>query len=705
MKEKFLGAFLALSPFKGNAQEGKVENKDKIISQTEQIQESLPAEKKAIDEKTANPWKVSFETNLSLVKDSKVSETPGNAVETDKDSRHLHRLSEKIFDNYATYNAWSQKIEEAKLDGSLGGYASIWDNYQQGKIDAGSAMTQIKNIQLSAVFGHNLLQSGSKEATGTEAPAWVLTLLNNYFAETGVLESFKNSGDEFSAGSMLMGETLASVEKNNLTIEGLSAAIKSQSSNLSYESKIGALSFLSQVLGKNQNHTGQTKLENRADEEVLNQVLSQATLYFQGKNNGFLPLGECRHLAALVSQLADKGLGLNASEVSSVRHVLVQIKNEKGITLIDGDNLINSVSGRPILSKDDVDEAIVKNFQKPTISDLTIDAGGNKVLYENRHNNFAGLMRKLTNRDNLSLRAPEFLAGENKLDLFPRLSEAGVTRGSIEKGNVGLQAYWLRNSNEYSNFMKDIKGLNLAAYVPAEFSLANKKFENILFANLGFYHSVLELASDRGGEAKTWDATTSIEDYLRCSLNASLTAGMITKLADFNQELSRQSDLEIGGTQKTEYSGSISPFISFEIPSSKEKNGRAYLCSGLEVDPYMALPDIRKLSTIPWFQAGFEYNKNEIEFGLKARGEFQPVSSRFDLDSFLKKGANQFELRSFLELYNQEFKKLTPYQNVAGIEAGVRHDLGNGHGLFLMISAKSDGGELKQVLLNVGFNF
>lgn len=58
-----------------------------------------------------------------------------------------------------------------------------------------------------------------------------------------------------------------------------------------------------------------------------------------------------------------------------------------------------------------------------------------------------------------------------------------------------------------------------------------------------------------------------------------------------------------------------------------------------------------------------------------------------------------------MEMYNQQFKNLTPYQNVAGIEAGLRHDLKNGNNLFLMPSAKSEKGELKQILLNLGYKF
>jgi hypothetical protein len=392
--------------------------------------------------------------------------------------------------------------------------------------------------------------------------------------------------------------------------------------------------------------------------------------------------------------------------VTTARHDLVQIKNTDGITLIDRFFLANSLSGKPIVTKDDVDAALIRHYKEPTMTDLTIEAGGNKVLYENRHNNFAGLMNKLANRDNLSLRVPEFIAGKDKLDLFPRLSEAGVVRGAIEKGNVGAQAYWLRNNNQYNEFIQDMKGLNIAAYIPADFSLGKAKANNIFFANLGFYRSALDLAANQGEQATTMDMNVSLENYFRCSLNTSLTVGLIAKLADMNLELSRRGE-ELSKVQRFEYQGSISPFLSFEIPSSKGQGGdsRTYLCSGLDLTPHLSLPNLKNVTAAPWFQAGFEYNKQEIDLGLQLRGELQSASTRFNFESFLKSGSSQLELRTFLELYNKEFQKLTPFQNVAGIEAGIRQDLKSGQNLFLMLSAQSDGGEIKQILLNLGIKF
>lgn len=717
MKKEIFGALLALSPFgnKGEAQEAKAQ--DKVLPETEYVKEKPAANALAKDKKTANPWHLTLESNISILNKPGEAISGGENILKSADSfemiskteQEMALLTPRIFDICVAKNTLYKEISKVAENKGLKNETQLWEDYKAGKINAAMAAQQLrfeKQPPLNSINWTDINLHPIKRVEDRISPE-SLVLLSNYFANAETFEELKTGRNDFGSGLAFMAETLASLPSDKLSIDGLTEKIKNNALNLPYETKLGALSFFNQALYKNYDYS-QDKSSSQVD---LDKMVSNATMYLRGDLEQPAELGLCRDYAALVSKLAQKGFGLNASVVTATRHELVQIKNEKGITLLDQAFLANSISGRPIRTKDDVDAALIKNYQEPTISDLTIEAGGDKVLYENRHNNFAGLMNKLTNRDNLSLRAPEFLAGSDKLDLFPRLSEAGVSRGILEKGNIGVEAYWLRNNNEYHDFLESMKGLNLAAYVPADFSLGKKKFENIFFANLGFYHSVLELAADRGGETKTLDATFSLENYLRCSLNTSLTAGMISKLADFNREILRTGE-PLSKIQKLEYHGSLSPFISFEVPGGvkkgedgREKTSRTYLCSGLEVTDYLSLPDTRKLSTIPWFQAGFEYNKKEIDLGLKLRGEFQPASSRFDFDSFLKKGSNQLELRTYLELYNQKFKELTPYQNVAGIEAGIRHDLKNGQNLFLMLSAKSEGGDVKQILLNLGFKF
>lgn len=442
-------------------------------------------------------------------------------------------------------------------------------------------------------------------------------LLENYFKQTKFFVENSFGGDDFYSGLVFMNRTLSRVDQEKLTLSGLAEILKNDVTISSFDAKIGALSFLEGALYKNYDNSKEKSITGKD----LDKMLANAANYLRGDSDWPEELGVCRDYSAIVSELAEKGFGLNASTITSARHELVQIKNQGRITLLDRGMLISSLDGHPLVTKNDVDAALIRAKQEPTISDLTIEAGGHKVLYENRYNNFAGLFSKLTNRDNISLRAPEFIDGQNELDLFPRLSEAGVTRGTIEKGNIGAQAYWVRGNNEYHDFLESVKGLNLAAYVPAEFSLAKTKFDNIFFANLGFYRSVLNLTAENGGRVKTADANVSLENYLRCSLNTSLTAGLIAKLADLNREITRTGQ-PISDAQKVEYRGSLSPFIKFEIPSGKEHEGQTYLCGGAELTNHLALPNLKQISTVPWFQAGFEYNKAEIDLGLRLRGEF-----------------------------------------------------------------------------------
>jgi len=720
MKKELFGALLTLSPFgnKGEAQEAKA--RDKVLPETEYAKEKPAANALAKDKKTANPWHLTLESNISILNKPGEAISGGENILKSADSfemiskteQEMALMAPKIFDICVAKNTLYKEISKVAENNGLKNETQLWENYKAGKISAAEAAQQLRFAKLPFPFDPKIILLDRNLTSLTEKSGETISdetslMLSNYFSKAEIFEELKNSQNNFNKGLVLMDETLGSLKNEKLSISGLTEEIKNNSKDLPYEAKLGALSFFNQALYKNYNN--ESDRTNSVTD--LDKMVANAALYLRGDMGKPAELGVCRDYAALVSELAQKGLGLNASVITAPRHDLVQIKNEKGITLIDQSLITSSVDGHSILTKDDVDAALIKNYQEPTISDLTIEAGGDKVLYENRHNNFAGLMNKLTNRDNLSLRAPEFLAGSDKLDLFPRLSEAGVSRGILEKGNIGVEAYWLRNNNEYKDFLESMKGLNIAGYVPAEFSLNKLKFKNIFFANVGFYHSVLNLAAEKGGQTKTLDMNMSLENYFRCSINTSLTAGLIAKLADFNLELSRSGE-KISKTKSFEYHGSLSPFISFEVPGGvnkgedgREKTSRTYLCSGLEVTDYLALPDLKKLSTIPWFQAGFEYNKKEIDLGLKLRGEFQPASSRFDFDSFLKKGSNQLELRTYLELYNQKFQELTPYQNVAGIEAGIRHDLKNGQNLFLMLSAKSEGGNVKQILLNLGFKF
>lgn len=700
MKEKIFGALLAMTPLEGNAQEAKNVSPDKNLTKIELAQDSLTVNPE-LEAKTTAHWNVSLETNISLSNNSHHEQNSENIFEEEKKARELAALSAQVFDDCKSRNTLLKDVEVAYASGDLGSNAKIWQDYKDGKMSAAEAAKKFRYPL--APYINNLIKPGliltdntdSKEVLASKASS---LLLSSYFSQAENFETVKYGNDDFARGLAFMDENLVSLKQEDLSAQSLINQIKEQSQNLSYETKIGALSFFTQALYQHYNNGTDVN----TDKSDLDKMVANAAKYLSGEMDKPDESGVCRHYAALVSDLAVQGFGLEASVVSAARHELVQIKNDNGITLLDKGVITNSLLGQPILTKDDVDAAIIRYTKEPTITDLTIEAGGNKVLYENRYNNFAGLMNKLTNRDNLSLRAPEFIAGNDKLDLFPRVNEGGLTKGVIEKGNIGVQAYWLRNNNEYNDFLEGIKGINLAAYVPADFSVGQAKFKNIFFSNIGFYRSVLDLADNSGATTKTWDANMSLENYLKCSLNTSLTAGLISKLADFNLELAREGQ-QITGSKSFEYHGSLSPFINLEISDKDE--GKAYLCTGAELTDYLALPNLKKISMIPWFQAGLEYDKQEIDFGVRARGEFQPASTRFNLDTFLQKDANRLELRAFLEMYNQEFKKLTPFQNLAGVELGVKRDLDNGYGMFLMLSVKSEGGATNQVLLNLGLNF
>ncbi|HZJ40800.1 MAG TPA: hypothetical protein VFD16_00865 [Candidatus Saccharimonadales bacterium] len=65
MKEKILGALLAMAPFKGNAQEGVLPTKDKIAPKIEEAQ-PVQEDKRLKDKKTVH-WNTVLETNISLL--------------------------------------------------------------------------------------------------------------------------------------------------------------------------------------------------------------------------------------------------------------------------------------------------------------------------------------------------------------------------------------------------------------------------------------------------------------------------------------------------------------------------------------------------------------------------------------------------------------------------------------------------------------
>jgi len=481
------------------------------------------------------------------------------------------------------------------------------------------------------------------------------------------------------------------------TLAALEEGVKKRFASASFEEKIGALNQLSKALymhwdGKNSGSVVPM------DDIVKNLIDGQGQLEKDEKL-----VGDCRHYSFLTSEIAKKSLDLNSSVISGNNHVMAQVlDNNRNAHLIDDGTIISDIDGKPLRNKDDIDIAMMRYKENMSISDITISPEKNQAVYENRYNNFSGFWRKLQNRNN-SEREKEFLMDGN-LELFASLNERGVTTASIEKGSIGAQAYWVRDNNEYSRFLKEVQGVNLAAYLPVGYS-PKGNWEHSLFANLGFYKTVMDVGFEGAvagnTKVKTVDAQLDIEDYLKHNFNTYLSAGLISKLAQYNCEISRNIK-DTTSSNPQEIAFSLSPFVSLEIP---QDHGKIYLAAGSEVTDYMALPNQWKLSTVPWFRTGFKYQKQEIDFNASLKGEFQNASQRFDLESFLKKGDNLVKIRAFYEHYTKEFKENNLFSDASGIEAGIGRDLKNGYQVFLMLSAKSENTGAKNILINLGLKF
>ncbi|MFA5109409.1 MAG: hypothetical protein WC458_02615 [Patescibacteria group bacterium] len=492
-----------------------------------------------------------------------------------------------------------------------------------------------------------------------------------------------------------MMDLLNSLPPAQRNVEGFIGRVKESFPTSSFEAKIQALSMIDGMLYCHYSDKKKTEQVNQDD------IIKHMAAYLNEEEDKPFLMGDCRAFSSLTAKIAEEGLGLSAAVVTGRRHDIVQVVGpDKNLTLITSGLIFNQIDGRPLKNKDDVDIAIMHMMGGWSSKDITIH--DDEVVYYNRYNNFAGFWNKLQNVDNTD-RNRKFLMDNENLSLFAQLDdEKGVTRGEISKGNIGLQAYWVRGNNNYNRFIEGIQGANIAAYFSAD-STNDSRLKNSFFANLGFYHSVLNFSSvnERREDQKRTDIAHvqgSFEDYLKYSLNTNLTVGMISKLIQFDQELWRSE----GEKLLPEGGFSLSPFISFEIP---KETGKTYLCAGTEVTDHLALPNALQFSQIPWFQAGFKYSKRGIDFDASLKGEFQKASQRFDWVSYLKKESNTFQLRAFYEHYTQEFKKYMPIQDGKGIEAGIARDLKKGHQAFIMISFKSDNTGQTNLVLNLGLKF
>lgn len=475
----------------------------------------------------------------------------------------------------------------------------------------------------------------------------------------------------------------------------------------SFSEKLGVLAYLSKGLYDLFDYGGTAKLRGPEADDLISRFVT----YKASGDKNLRPTGNCRDYAFLTARIAEEGLGLKASVVSGQAHVMTQITGpNETLILIDGGLIFHEINGRALRSKDDVDIAIMRYLRKPEMTDVTIDPEKNAVVYENRYNNFSGFWKRLQNRDN-SDRIRGFLAGTGNPGLFSHINDKDVIYGSVERGNLGLQAYWARN-RKYRLFLEDVEGLNLAAYVPIRRFPASPGWDHKLFVNLGFYQSLMNMGEENGFNpdpkivyfkmgryAYTLDIQVGIEDYLKYSAGRRLRIGMISKLIQYNMEVARDGG---GVNRDPEGYASLSPFAGFEIPRNR---GRNYFYAGGEITDYLALPNLLKLNVIPWFQIGIDRKKEIIGFDISVRGEFQRASQRFDCVSFVGTDLYGLEVRAFFENYSREFRQDNLFRNTAGAEIRISRHLKRKRQISLGISGESDNGGHKDVSLNAGLRF
>ena len=150
MKEKLFGALLALSPFKGNAQEAKAIEKDKTEPKIEQVTEK-PVDKLLKDKKTANPWHLTLESNVSLInKPAEIikGENKLKSVEdfesAEKTEKEMLLSSAEAYDNSVSKNTLYKEVDKIAETDGLKDMTKLWADYKAGKISAAEAAQQLR---------------------------------------------------------------------------------------------------------------------------------------------------------------------------------------------------------------------------------------------------------------------------------------------------------------------------------------------------------------------------------------------------------------------------------------------------------------------------------------------------------------------------------------------------------------------------------
>lgn len=621
-------------------------------------------------------WRVFAESNLSFNR----SFFKGENLYNPKD------------DDNSVFAKWMvgeiRDLNVAKIDlmdlydqGELGVYSSLWELYINNTIDVNLALEKLSSIPIPP--GRRIDRK-----------------LEYYFSEIQFIQDYEISDNLFKRGALKMGRIVSSVPTSERTLAGLEDRIKQNFISASFEEKLGALVYLDDAFYY---HYRISKAE---DSYIELDYLVKNMIAYQSGEEGVPEMGGlCRHFAFLTAKIAEESFDLKSLAINGRDHIMAQVLgSDKNFAVIDRGSVITNLNGYPLSNKDDIDIVVKRLMGKSSLVDVSIDPAKNTVIYENRYNNFAGFWKKLQNRDN-SERMREFLMDNHDFKLFNHMNERGVARSSIQRENIGLQAYWVWDDNEYRRFLESAEGLNLAVYLPEKYSLSNSRLDHTLFSNLGFYRIVMDLGPvDCQPEkySSTFDFQLNIEDYLKYSLNRYLSTGLVMKLIQYNRELSRSGD-DVDRRLKRENYTFFSPFVGFTIPQS---NGRVcYFSVGSEITDYWALPNSWHLNAIPWFQLGFTKQKQGLAFDASLRGEFQWASRRFDWVSHLKKDSHQLELRVFFEHYTQDFKGHNLFKDGAGIEIGIAQYFKKGRQVFAAVSGKADNCGTKSTLINLGVKF
>lgn len=202
MKEKLFGALLALSPFKGNAQEAKAIEKDKTEPKIEQVTEK-PVDKLLKDKKTANPWHLTLESNVSLInKPAEIikGENKLKSVEdfesAEKTEKEMLLSSAEAYDNSVSKNTLYKEVDKIAETDGLKDMTKLWADYKAGKISAAEAAQQLRFTKPPFPFDPKIILLDKNlspliEKSGETISNEASLLLSNYFSEAEILKNLK----------------------------------------------------------------------------------------------------------------------------------------------------------------------------------------------------------------------------------------------------------------------------------------------------------------------------------------------------------------------------------------------------------------------------------------------------------------------------------------------------------------------------------